>query len=62
MLQKFRVSLKISWEHGSLVPGKYPNLVGGWSNFDNKAQFNLAKFDCQLELSLAKSQATIRQI
>ena len=27
MLQKFRVSLKISWEPGSLVPGEYPTLV-----------------------------------
>ena len=26
MLQKFRVSLKISWEPGSLVPGEYPTL------------------------------------
>ena len=26
MLQKFRVSLKISWELGSLVPGEYPTL------------------------------------
>ena len=28
MLQKFRVSLKISWEPGSLVPGEYPTLPG----------------------------------
>ena len=27
MLQKFRVSLKISWEPGSLVPGEYPTLA-----------------------------------
>ena len=27
--------------------------LGGWSNSDNKTQFNLTKFDCQLELSLA---------
>ena len=29
MLQKFRVSLKISWEPGSLGPGEYPTL-GCW--------------------------------
>ena len=29
MLQKFRVSLKISWEPGSLVPGEYPTLGEG---------------------------------
>ena len=29
MLQKFRVSLKISWEPGSLVPGEYPALQRG---------------------------------
>ena len=27
MLQKFRVSLKISWEPGSLVPCEYPTLI-----------------------------------
>ena len=27
MLQKFCVGLKISWEHGSLVPGEYPTLI-----------------------------------
>ena len=32
MLQKFRVSLKISWEPGSLVPGEYPTL----DNINNK--------------------------
>ena len=29
MLQKFRVSLKISWDPGSLVPGEYPTLAPG---------------------------------
>ena len=29
MLQKFCVSLKISWEPGSLVPGEYPTLANG---------------------------------
>ena len=32
MLQKCRVSLKISWEPVSLVPGEYPTLVFA-SNF-----------------------------
>ena len=27
MLQKFRVSLKISWEPGSLVPGEYHRYI-----------------------------------
>ena len=27
MLKKFCVSLKISWEPGSLVPGEYPTLA-----------------------------------
>ena len=26
-MQKFRVSMKISWEPGSLVPGEYPTLI-----------------------------------
>ena len=38
MLQKFRVSLKILWEPGSLVPCEYPTLAP--TNFENDQDKN----------------------
>ena len=51
MLKKFRGSLKISWEPGSLVPGEYPTLPLTTRN-SRDINSNLFRFQLQLQLQL----------
>ena len=58
MLKKFLVSLKISWEPGSLVPGEYPTLCHTDIKTNLSSQFDWY-LTCQLELSLAIIAKTV---